>query len=176
VFGRVNPDEWDWLASSDGFHEFSDTVGSKALPAAATSAIEDSGRLGREAATMKVTCVYADEDGESHFRDWEITLADGGPIGYLSEPMPARSVIFRKNEPGYDYDWHVAPRRQLIVLLDGGGIEVEVSDGERRRLGSGELLLVEDTTGKGHRTRNIEPRERHSLFIVLAEAESGGDG
>ncbi|MFN3649452.1 MAG: hypothetical protein ACK47B_07695 [Armatimonadota bacterium] len=115
---------------------------------------------------MRFTRVYADEAGESHFEEQEVELRDAGPIGRLSPPIPARSVIFRTNEPGYDYDWHPAPQRQFIVLLDGA-IEIEVSDGERRTFRGGEVLLLEDTTGRGHRTRNVEPRERRSLFIVL---------
>lgn len=115
---------------------------------------------------MKVTRVYADQSGESHFAELEVELRDAGEIGRLSEEIPARGVIFRENDPGYDYDWHVAPRRQFIVLLDGA-IEIEVSDGERRAFRGGEVLLVEDTAGKGHRTRNIEPRPRRSVFIVL---------
>lgn len=115
---------------------------------------------------MRVTRVYADEHGESHFEDQEIELRDAGPIGHLSDPIPARSVIFRTNEPSYDYDWHPAPQRQFIVLLDGA-IEIEVADGARRTFRGGEVLLLEDTTGRGHRTRNVEPRERRSLFIVL---------
>lgn len=115
---------------------------------------------------MKVTRVFADGQGESHFAQEEIDLRNAGPIGHLSEAIPAKAVIFRRNDPGYDYDWHVAPQRQFIVLLDGA-IEIEVSDGERRTLRGGEILLMEDTTGKGHRTRHVEPRERHSVFIVL---------
>ena len=68
---------------------------------------------------MKITRVYADERGESHFADEEVELRDAGPIGHLSAPIPAKEVILRRNDPGYDYDWHVAPRRQIIVLLDG---------------------------------------------------------
>ena len=115
---------------------------------------------------MKITRVYADEQGESHFDEMEVELRDAGPIGHLSDPIRAREVIFRRNDPGYDYDWHPAPRRQFIVLLDGG-IELEVSDGERRTLQTGEILLLEDTEGRGHRTRNLERRERQSIFIVL---------
>jgi hypothetical protein len=115
---------------------------------------------------MKVTRVYADERGESHFADQEFELRDGGPIGRLSEPVPAKAVVFRTNDAGYDYDWHVAPRRQFIVLLDGA-IEIEVSDGARRTFRGGEVLLMEDTAGKGHRTRNVEQRERRSVFILL---------
>ena len=117
---------------------------------------------------MKITRVYAGPDGESHFGDLEIALRDGGPIGHLSEEIPAKAVIFRRNDPGYDYDWHTAPRRQFIVLLDGA-IEIETSDGNRRTFQGGEVLLLEDTRGRGHRTRNVEPRERRSVFIVLDE-------
>ena len=115
---------------------------------------------------MTITRVYADEQGESHFADQEIELQDAGPIGYLSEPIPAQSVRFRRNDPGYDYDWHVAPQRQFIILLDGA-IEIETSDGARRTFHGGDILLMEDTAGKGHRTRHVEPRERRSIFIVL---------
>ncbi len=116
--------------------------------------------------TMKVTRVYADPSGETHFEDIEMNLTDSGKIGCLSESVPAKSVIFRKNDPDYDYDWHNAPARQYIVLLDGA-IELEVSDGEKRVLRGGEVLLVEDVTGKGHRTKHLEPKERRSMFIVL---------
>src|SRR5215472_14705311 len=101
--------------------------------------------------SMKVTRVYADDSGESHFGEIEYPLRDAGQIGRLSEPVPAKSVIFRTNEPSYDFDWHVAPRRQFIILLDGS-IEIEVSDGNKRTFTAGQVLLVEDITGKGHRT------------------------
>jgi hypothetical protein len=58
---------------------------------------------------MKVTRVYCDARGESHFADLDVPLHDAGPIGHLSAPISARSVVFRTNEAGYDFDWHVAP-------------------------------------------------------------------
>lgn len=115
---------------------------------------------------MKITRIYSDERGESHFAEQEVELRDSGPIGRLSDPIPAQSVIFRQNDPDYDYDWHVAPRRQFIVLLDGV-IQIEVSDGTRRTFRGGDILLLEDTTGRGHRTHNLDRRERRSVFIPL---------
>lgn len=115
---------------------------------------------------MQVTHVYADANGESHFADLDIPLADGGPIGAMSERLPGHGVIFRETEPGYDLDWHCAPRRQYIVLLDGE-IKLTVSDGETRRLAGGDVLLVEDTSGKGHQTRHTRSERRRSLFIPL---------
>ncbi len=115
---------------------------------------------------MKVTRVYADDAGESHFDDVEIALKDAGTIGRLSAPQPVTSIIFRENDADYDYDWHCAPRRQYIVLLDGR-IELTTSDGETRRFGGGDIVLVEDTEGRGHKTRTIDNRPRRSLFIPL---------
>ena len=62
----------------------------------------------------------------------------------------------------------MAPQRQFIVLLDGA-MEIEASDGERRTFRGGEVLLMEDTTGRGHRTRHLEAQERRSVFILLDE-------
>lgn len=115
---------------------------------------------------MQITRIYADAEGESHFAEMEIPLADSGPLGFMSKRLPATGVIFRENEPGYDLDWHCAPRRQYIVLLDGE-IEITVSDGEARRFAGGDVLLVEDTTGKGHQTRHTIQERRRSLFIPL---------
>ena len=115
---------------------------------------------------MTVTRVYASADGESHFEELDIPLRDAGEIGMLSDGEPARKIIFRENAPSYDYDWHHAPQRQYIALLDGE-IEIEVSDGETRRFGGGDVLLMEDTWGRGHRTKTVDGRSRRSIFITL---------
>src|SRR5206468_1236153 len=111
----------------------------------------------------KVTRVFSDSQGDSHFSEIEVPLRDQGSIGSLSDPVASEGVMFRENAPDYDYDWHTAPRRQFIVLLDGE-IELQVSDGEARRFRGGDVLLVEDTNGKVHRTKNLTPERRRSTF------------
>jgi hypothetical protein len=68
----------------------------------------------------------------------------------LSGPFPVREVIFVE-VPTETPDWapHVAPRRQWLVVLSGRAA-ITVSDGERREFGTGDVLLMEDTTGEGH--------------------------
>ncbi|MDQ2650120.1 MAG: hypothetical protein M3Z03_11275 [Actinomycetota bacterium] len=117
---------------------------------------------------MKVTRVGVTADGGSEFDDLDIELIDRGEIGRLSEPHPAKSVIFRETDPEYDYDWHNAPQRQFIVLLDSE-IEIEVTSGEKRRFTGGDILLVEDTTGTGHRTRTVDGNLRRSIFIPIPD-------
>ena len=115
---------------------------------------------------MKATRIYADAQGVSHFADLDIPLRDAGEIGRLSAPQPASGMIFRETESTYDYDWHAAPRKQWIVLLDGE-ISIETGDGYIRRFHGGDVLLVEDTTGQGHKTKQLSPGVRRSLFIPV---------
>ncbi|MEJ6981444.1 hypothetical protein WG906_13330 [Pedobacter sp. P351] len=113
-----------------------------------------------------ITRIYADNNGDTHFEDIDVPLTSAGPIGYLSGKFPVKDLIFRQVLPDYDYEFHTAPDRQFIILLDGE-IEIETSLGEKRRFAAGDVLQLEDVTGKGHRTRNLKPILRRSVFITF---------
>ncbi len=115
---------------------------------------------------MQITRLYTGPDGQSHFEDIELSLTDKGDIGRLSEKVNATGVIFRETTGDYNYRWHNAPCRQYVVMLDGE-VEIEVGDGTKRLLGTGEILLAEDTTGQGHISRAVNGKPRKSLFITL---------
>lgn len=115
---------------------------------------------------MKITKIFSDENGESHFENIDIPLLNQGEIGFLSEDVNVKTLQFRKVSADYDYDFHRAPQKQYIVLLDGG-VEIETSLGETRQFQTGEILLVEDISGKGHKTKNLEKKERTSIFIHI---------
>ena len=113
-----------------------------------------------------ITRIYSDTNGDSHFEDLSVPLNDKGEIGLLSDPNPAKNIIFREVPASYDYGFHNAPQRQYIILLDGG-VSIETSLGEIREFKTGDILLVEDTQGKGHKTKNLENRTRKSIFVTL---------
>jgi hypothetical protein len=115
---------------------------------------------------MQITRLYTGSDNESHFEDIEIELEDAGDIGRLSEKLDATGIIFRRTDPDYDYDWHNAPQRQYILMLDGA-VDVEIGDGTIRRFTTGDILLAEDTTGRGHISRSVNNEPRTSVFITL---------
>jgi uncharacterized cupin superfamily protein len=115
---------------------------------------------------FSITRVYSDPNGDSHFEDLALPLEDRGSVGRLSDVLPATGIVFREVEPSYDWDFHTAPQKQYIILLDGE-IEIETSLGDKRIFKAGDVLLVEDTTGKGHKTRNLQPIRRRSIFITL---------
>jgi hypothetical protein len=116
---------------------------------------------------VRVTRIFTGTDGESHFEDLDIPLRDFGAVGAMSEPIGVTGLVLRETGPDYDLDWHHAPRRQFVVMLSGGLVEIEVGDGSRRRLGPGDILLAEDTTGRGHISRAVDDQPRVSLFITL---------
>jgi hypothetical protein len=115
---------------------------------------------------MKIHRLYVDQKGESHFEDVEIAYVESSPSGRLSARLPATGIIFREVQPDYDLDWHPAPRRQYIINLDAG-VQITASDGEARRIGAGEVLLVEDTWGKGHLSKAIDGTLRHCIFVPV---------
>lgn len=115
---------------------------------------------------IKVTRVYSDKNGESRFGEMEMPLKNDGEIGFLSDKIAVKEIIFRQVKPDYDYDFHNAPQKQYIILLDGE-IEIETSMGEKRVFKGGDILLMEDTKGKGHKTRNLKNIERKSIFITF---------
>jgi quercetin dioxygenase-like cupin family protein len=117
---------------------------------------------------VKYTRIYADANGESHFEDVEIEMKTAPyNTGAISEMFAAKGVMFRLS-PDYFVDWHNAPRRQFVINVTGM-LEVVASDGEKRVLGPGTILLAEDVTGKGHISRSFGGEERLSLFIPLAD-------
>lgn len=115
---------------------------------------------------MQIVRVFTGPDGASHFEDVTVELHAEGPFTALSELWPGKGVQFRTVDGGYELDFHPAPRRQLVVNLTGS-VELELGDGTTRRFGPGSIILAEDTTGQGHRSRNVGGEPRTCLFIHL---------
>ena len=115
---------------------------------------------------MRIHNLYVDASGETHFRDIEVEWVEERNFSKLSARLPATGIIFRETSADYDLDWHPAPRRQYIINLDGG-VKITASDGESRVIGAGEVLLVEDTNGKGHLSKSVSGKLRHSIFVAI---------
>ena len=118
---------------------------------------------------MKYLRLYADDNGESHFEDIKlkfqtVDFAPPSPPLDVSIFGEAENCSILRAEPGWKGDWHPAPFRQLHFYLLGE-VEAEVSDGEKRRIQAGEFVLVEDRTGKGHKSRVIG--DGHVVIAVV---------
>src|SRR5690349_17986062 len=115
---------------------------------------------------MRIHHLYEDAEGISHFRDIEVEWVEDRPFRKLSARLPATGIIFRQTSGDYDLDWHPAPRRQYIINLDAG-VEITASDGQSRIIGAGEVILVEDTTGKGHLSKAVGGKLRNCIFVPV---------
>ncbi len=119
--------------------------------------------------SLTYTRIFADESGRSHMEELSIELgcADSAPSApplQVSSPIPLTLARFSVMPPGFVADWHPAPRRQYSLHLSGE-LEVETGDGQVRRLGPGSVVLLEDVSGQGHRTRVIGDRPLVGVFL-----------
>jgi quercetin dioxygenase-like cupin family protein len=142
------------------------------LPFAATDEESDSNPVPL-AAPLEYTRLCADSTGASHFVDegMAFTLVDFAPPAppiSLSEAFDASAVALMSSPSGWYGGWHPAPRRQFVFVLVGE-LEVEVSDGEVRTFGPGSVVLVEDTTGRGHVSRIVGEDRCYCVVVPLVD-------
>lgn len=121
---------------------------------------------------MKYAIVYTDDYGDSHFKDFElefesVNFAPPAPPVDLSTFTPTSQLVFFKIPAGWYGDWHPAPKRQFFCCLSGQA-ELTTSDGETRIFRSGDVFLLEDIKGKGHRTKVIGEEAFVAAVVQLA--------
>ncbi len=117
--------------------------------------------------------LYCDAEGESHFEEVETDLtpvefAPPSPPLNVSAPFPAANFALLGAPSGWQSDWHVSSARNMFVVVSGEW-EIEASDGDLRRFGPNTILLVEDTNGKGHRSRVISSTESQMTVVRLVD-------
>ena len=130
---------------------------------------------GRKA--VVITRIFTGPDGLAHAEDIELKLSARGATDMLKATgaefsvraptagaNPRNTAATDPNDAG----WHTGPARQFVITLSGSS-EVEVSGGVHVAAGPGHINLIEDTTGKGHVTRNFGPEDRIALTIPLAD-------
>ena len=120
---------------------------------------------------MKYLRLYADENGESHFEELEAEFdmalyAPPAPAFGVSAPVGTTRYVMVHFPARWDSELHPAPRRQLFVMLSGR-FQGQTSGGAVRDLGPGDVILMEDTTGKGHAARTLDGTEVHALMVHL---------
>ncbi|MEA2166862.1 MAG: hypothetical protein QOF76_162 [Solirubrobacteraceae bacterium] len=111
-------------------------------------------------AEFRFTRLYSTAEGESCFEDASVPFDEGlaappaqpQAMAALGDATATFVVHGDRNWDGGDP--HPAPARLLFTVLRGA-YEVTASDGESRTFAQGDVLLVEDTTGRGHATRSL---------------------
>ena len=120
--------------------------------------------------------LYSDEDGDSHFEDFEVPLV---PVDFappaaslkIAQFLPATQTLWLGAQVGWaGEEPHPSPLRQIFCFVQGN-FEVTASDGDVRAFPVGSVLLLEDTTGKGHSTRVTSQGDGLIFAVVLADPD-----
>jgi len=107
--------------------------------------------------------LYTAADGQGRIE----TIAVDRQADWL-KGLPATQISFNVWPVGRFLDWHPAPRRQFVIILQGQ-LEIGLGDGSKHVFGPGDARLVEDTTGQGHTTRVVSSVPVVTATIPLAQ-------
>jgi hypothetical protein len=120
---------------------------------------------------MKIHVLYADAQGQSHWRDQMPVLTEQSfapPANgiEISEAEGTTQMLFLRLRAGWDEPVHPTPIRQRLICLVGA-VQVTASDGETREIGRGDVWHMEDLHGQGHHTRVIGAEDFEAVIVQL---------
>ena len=115
--------------------------------------------------------LYTDAAGETHFAEKEFVFTrldhvENRESITVHEITGVQRAILYKLAKGAVEDWHTAPRKQLGCVIQGTA-DITASDGEVRRLRPGSVILIDDTTGKGHITKHVGDEDHIAMMIPV---------
>lgn len=106
---------------------------------------------------MRYVRLKADSAGESQFEQVTLDLNEAdyrppAPMLFVSHSYQADGLQFVRLPSGWAGESIHPPKAQFLICLKGH-LEVTASNGDKRTFGPGDSILMEDISGKGHRTR-----------------------
>ena len=129
---------------------------------------------GKSISPLPYVHVYADAAGASHFREEYFAFTPGRDKESSIHVLEAKGgATLLRLKAGTVEDWHNAPQAWFLIVVQGES-EVTTSDGQVRHFGPGSVVLLDDTTGKGHRTRAVGKTDHIAAVIPIADAPVTG--
>ena len=121
---------------------------------------------------MRYVRLKADSAGESHIEQVTLDLNEAdyrppAPMLFVSHSYRADGLQFIRLPSGWAGESIHPPKAQFLICLKGH-LEVTASDGDKRTFGPGDSILMEDISGKGHRTRVKGAGECLAAVIPIA--------
>jgi quercetin dioxygenase-like cupin family protein len=121
--------------------------------------------------TLHYWHLYSDAQGVSHFKQEEIAFK-AAPVPGLAKPPIAANLdgangaTFLLLHPSQVEDWHKAPKKQFLIVVQGAS-QVTAGDGTIKEFHVGDIILMDDTTGKGHITKGLGTTDHIALVIPV---------
>ena len=114
---------------------------------------------------MIIDRLFTGEDGHTHFGQIEVALEDSGISARSVKPSVPSPLFFARILAAMTLTSPCAAAPTHRPL--DGEIEVENALGEKRRYRHGDVVLAEDLSGSGHRTKSVDGRLRRSFLSRL---------
>ncbi|MDE3170416.1 MAG: cupin domain-containing protein [Acidobacteriota bacterium] len=118
----------------------------------------------RPAKPYTMQLLYTGPDGQAYVKTIHAAARPNGVVDLL----PTSGIEIHRTPPGFSIGWHLERRRQYLITLSGRG-EIGIAGGKTIILTPGSILLVENTTGKGHQTRTLGNKPWVTLWIPLKD-------
>ena len=112
--------------------------------------------------------LFAGPDGKSRVQRGRVLM---------NETAAVSAVRFQESPPGSSSDWHHDPAIQYVITLSGV-LEFTTGTGEMFTVKPGDVLIVLDNTGSGHKWRLVtdEPWKRvYVIFKDISAVRFGSD-
>src|SRR5262245_37451534 len=119
---------------------------------------------------LVLTHLYTGADGESHVEEIDYALQPT-ERGAAAEHIPVTGLTFRlwDGAPAV-HDLHNTSKPQLVIHLVGA-VEIECTDGAKRELRAGDILVSENVApGNGHYSNELE-QPRLQMLIPFVNKE-----
>jgi quercetin dioxygenase-like cupin family protein len=123
---------------------------------------------------LTYTHLYSDANGISHFKAEQLDFKPL-PGNSASQSLTmhvlagAQGATFLRLRQGAVEDWHIAPRTQFLIGVQGES-EVTTADGKTMRVKPGDIVLMDDTRGKGHRTAAVGSQDHVAMVVPVVGA------
>jgi hypothetical protein len=115
---------------------------------------------------MNIVRVYSDDAGESHLEELEVPM-DEAQKGFMSQLLDLEGIVFRESDWSGSSPFHNARWRHFCVPIVGS-FEIECSDGTKRLIGPGTIMLGEDVEGRGHASIEVDT-PRLTIFLPVPD-------
>jgi hypothetical protein len=121
-------------------------------------------------AALKIYHAYSANDGHSYIEEISLPSAKkeiGGDAAYMYFDVKPQSIKIGRSTTGSMIDWHYAGESRHLIIALQGDIVFDLGDGKLFHLKTGEAILAEDWTGKGHRSGCEAINKRTCVVIDL---------
>ena len=120
---------------------------------------------------MKYSHIFTLSTGESSSKEVTPKFSDTNFVKdtqqvALKDFGDAKNLKFCRLPKSWEGGWHNSPVKQFVIGVSGS-IKMTCSDYSYVTLSAGDVVILEDLTGKGHHTEVISTEDWHGVLVEL---------